>query len=115
MNRSSGKKRGIIYYWLSHQEVEYIVPLWNINWPSHLLGLGLRKYYSVSSRPFQMLLCVTSPCWPAGDMRLSQDVSEDILPLLILAELLDNCSHMSGPSRKPDWFSLKFVGLQNHE
>lgn len=31
------KKVGIIFYWLSHQKVEYIVLLLNVDWPCDLL------------------------------------------------------------------------------
>lgn len=102
-NGSSLKNKGIIFYWLSHQEVEYIIPAMKVNWLCDLLGLRLGKYDSFSSHPFGMLPYMKS--WPARDIWLGQDESEDILSHLTLGEPLDNYSHVSGPRRKLDWFS----------
>lgn len=84
---------GIIFYRLSQQEVEFIVPLLNVDWSYDLFwlmecgrtdvvwlpSLGLGQYYSFSSHPFGTLPYMKSPCWPAGDMWLGQDIKEDIL------------------------------------
>lgn len=113
------KKKGIIFYWLSHQEVEFSVLLLNVDWPlpglwltgckgsevTWLSSLGPGRYYSFSSCLFGMLPCVQSPSLPAEDWRFSQGVSEDISSHLIWVVPLNNLIGLA----------FEMTSLQNHE
>ena len=112
------KKVGIIFYWLSHQKVEFIVLLLNVDWPSDLLwpmecsrsdvvwlpSPGLGKFTALALVLGNAALCEKHKlaCW--RHVAQPRHKYGCFIPLT-LVELPDNCSHSSDPSRKGDWFS----------